>query len=120
MQLHHNVQISYQAAHEAYSTLTNDNIQYERDVYQQLPSYLKRLEQQNPDVYTNLEIQPCTDKNNNPINRFKWLFISPAQHSFRYCRKFIAVDGTFCKAHFVQVLLLAVTIDANGHIVLLP
>lgn len=34
-------------------------------------------------------------------------------------RKFIAVDGTFLKARFVQTLLLAVGIDGNGNILLL-
>lgn len=34
-------------------------------------------------------------------------------------RKFMAVDGTFLKARFIQTLLLAVGIDANGKNVLL-
>lgn len=34
-------------------------------------------------------------------------------------RKFIAVDGTFLKARFVQTLLFAVGIDANGKNLLL-
>jgi transposase-like protein len=34
-------------------------------------------------------------------------------------RKFMAIDGTFLKARFIQTLLLAVGIDANGHNLLL-
>lgn len=38
-----------------------------------------------------------------------------SQGTFQLFRRFIAVDGTFLKGRFVQVLLLAVGIDANGH-----
>lgn len=120
IQLHHNAIVSYQAAHEVYSVLANDNIGYERDSYQRLPAYIEQIRQHNPDCYTHLETQPDTD-NKIILQRFHRLFISPApaRYSFQHCRKFIAVDGTFCKARFPQILLLAVTIDANGHIVLL-
>lgn len=49
------------------------------------------------------------------------VFICPheAQLSFIQCRNFSAVDGTLLKAQFVQTLLLAGGIDANGHNVLL-
>jgi hypothetical protein len=48
---------------------------------------------------------------------FKRVFICPAesQLSFIQMRKFMAVDGTFLKSHYVQTLLSAVGIDANGH-----
>lgn len=54
-------------------------------------------------------------------NLFRRVFVCPAesQLSFIQCRKFLAVDGTFLKAHFQQTLLLAVTVDANGHYLLL-
>lgn len=35
------------------------------------------------------------------------------------CRRFVAADGTFLKGKFVQTLLLAVGIDANGHALIL-
>jgi transposase-like protein len=39
--------------------------------------------------------------------------------TFRLLCRFVAVDGTFLKGRFVQTLLLAVSIDANGHNTLL-
>jgi len=55
------------------------------------------------------------------IDNFLRCFICPAQSraSFSLCRRFLAVDGTFLKARFVQSLLLAVTIDVNGQNTLL-
>lgn len=52
---------------------------------------------------------------------FQRVFICPVQSqlSFIQMRKFMAVDGTFLKAPFVQSLLLAIGINANGKNVLL-
>lgn len=52
---------------------------------------------------------------------FRRVFIAPAQSqtSFRQCRQFLAIDGTFLKAHYQQTLLLAVTVDGNGHCLIL-
>ena len=49
------------------------------------------------------------------IDNFLCCFICSAQSqtSFFLCHCFLAVDKTFLKAHFVQSLLLAVTIDVN-------
>jgi transposase-like protein len=44
---------------------------------------------------------------------------SVSNTAFRHCRRFIACDGTFLKSKFVQTLLLAVGIDANGHTLIL-
>ena len=59
--------------------------------------------------------------NNFSISQFQQIFISPheANLSFQHCQKLIALGDTFCKARFVQTLLLAATIHANGHIILL-
>jgi transposase-like protein len=38
-----------------------------------------------------------------------------SQECFGLLRRFIAVDGTFLKARFIQTLLLAIGIDADGH-----
>jgi hypothetical protein len=35
--------------------------------------------------------------------------------SFGHMRRFFAADGTFLKGRFIQQLLLAVGIDANGN-----
>ncbi len=49
------------------------------------------------------------------IGNFLRCFVCSEQSrtSFSLCRRFLAVDGTFLKARFVQSLLLAVTIDVN-------
>jgi transposase-like protein len=38
-----------------------------------------------------------------------------SRECFNLSRRFVAVDGTFLKARFIQTLLLAVGIDADGH-----
>ena len=47
---------------------------------------------------------------------FQRVFICPGEsaQSFQHMRKFLAVDGTFLKARFIQTLLFAVGIDGNG------
>jgi len=49
-------------------------------------------------------------------NVFQRIFICPTEsrNSFQHMRKFMAVDGTFLKARFIQTLLFAVGIDGNG------
>jgi len=53
--------------------------------------------------------------------RFKRLFICPltSSISFSHMRGIVAVDGTFLKGSFVHTLLLAIRVDAEGHIVIL-
>jgi hypothetical protein len=38
-----------------------------------------------------------------------------SQECFGISRRFIAIDGTFLKGRFIQTLLLAIGIDADGH-----
>ena len=70
------------------------------------------------DTIPTAEINPLSGEQ---LSQFHRIFICPAEAQlfFQQCRNFIALDGTFCKAHYIQTLLLAVSIDANGHIVLL-
>lgn len=53
--------------------------------------------------------------------RFERIFVCPTESraSYTLCRRFIVVDGTFLKARFVLILLLAVDIDANGETLVL-
>src|SRR5450432_696946 len=46
------------------------------------------------------------------------IFVCPpqARQTFRLFRRLVALDGTFLKARFILILLLAVGIDANGEI----
>lgn len=68
-----------------------------------------------------MEIVASQSDSGTSISRFQRIFVCPAeaQLSFQQCRRFVAVDGTFCKARYVQTLSIAVTIDANGHVILL-
>jgi len=124
VQLHYNEEVSYQAAHRACAKLSNNTVDYERDSYRQLPAYLARIQEANPWAYLRLDMIPTGEidpSSQQQLLQFRRVFICPAeaQLSFQQCRQFVAVDGTFCKARYIQTLLLAVSIDANGHIVLL-
>ena len=59
-----------------------------------------------PDYQTRLEIQR---------GRFYrcWIFPGATQAAFKYCRKFVAADGTFTKTLHRLVLLLLVTVDGR-------
>lgn len=126
IQIHYSENVSYTAALKAVAVLSNNLLDYVQLVYQQLPTYLNRLCKQNPAVYVNLQTLSGTHIDSLsskiiPVQRFQRIFISPAEAriSFQHCQKLIAVDETFDKARYVQTLLLAVTNDANGHILLL-
>ena len=92
--------------------MATDSLDSHRRSFQQLSSFLQAIKDTNPDTYTHLALSN---------NRFHRLFICPvtSRTSFAFCRKFIAVDGTFLKGRFIQTLLLATTIDANNNILLL-
>ena len=53
--------------------------------------------------------------------RFHSLFIAPGAtiYAFQHIRCFVAVDGTFTKTRFVQIFLLAVSMDAQDELVIL-
>ena len=53
--------------------------------------------------------------------RFHSVFVAPgaARKVFQYMPRFVAVDGTFTKNRFIQILLLAAGIDANDQLVIL-
>ena len=99
---------SYRAALNAKSFLLNDKLEDQIQQFQRIPQYLTLLQKYHPDIYTDLQLEPNT--------AFQRVFICPRQSrdSFQHMRRFLAVDGTFLKARFVQTLLLAVGIDANG------
>lgn len=106
--------IDYQVALVARNALATDSLEAHRQSFQQLPSFLRAIKDTNPNTYTNLTLT-------GDANRFHRLFICPdvSRASFSFCRKFIAIDGTFLKGRFIQTLLLATTIDANHNILLL-
>ena len=106
--------VSYKAALRAKTSLMEDTIDEQRNGFRCLPAYVSAIQAANPEAFIKLSVDHQT-------NLFQWIFVCPAQSktSFFSCHRFIAVDGTFLKTRFVQTLLLAVTIDANGHYLLL-
>jgi len=106
--------LPYKSASRIKNTLLEDTLEGQRDGFRLLSSYVAVIQQSNPATYIRLSSHHNTDS-------FQRLFICPAesQESFRHCLHFIAVDGMFLKTLFIQTLLLAVTIDSNGHTLLL-
>ena len=104
--------IDYQVALRVRNALSQDSLFEHRSSFEQLPAYIRALQQSNPTVYTHLHTHE---------NRFLRVFICPypSRSSFPFCRKFIALDGTFLKGRFIQTMLLATTLDANHNILLL-
>ena len=53
--------------------------------------------------------------------RFLRLFICPrvSREAFRHCRFFLAMDGTFTKDIFNLTILMAASVDAANHAVLI-
>jgi len=82
--------------------------------YQQLPAYLARFSAANPFTTYCLLADEETQ-------RFKRVFICPlaGSISFGHMRGIVAIDGILLKGTFAHTLLLAVGVDAEGHIVIL-
>ena len=108
--------IDYQVALRAKQALLSDGLQAHRLSFSKLSAYLEELKQQNPQAHVHLSVNPTN-------SQFQRIFICPQESadSFQYCRHFIAVDGTHLTGKFRMTLfkLLAVTIDAAGHNLLL-
>lgn len=113
MLMHYGVQVNEQAARITRSFLIKDRLDHQRQQYMKVPSYLALLHSRHPLLHTALH---TTDD-----NCFQRVFVCPlqSQSSFIQMRKFVALDGTFLKARFVQTLLLAVGIDANNNVLIL-
>ena len=117
IQMHYGEKVNYEAARLTKAALIADRLEHQREHFHKIPSYLQLLHQHNEGLYTDLH----TITDDHGLSTFQCLFICPWQsrQSFQLMRTFMAVDGTFLKARFVQTLLLAVGIDANGNILLL-
>ena len=96
-------------AAQAKHTIIRSILFSQRDQFTPFPQYLPFLEQHNSDLYAHLA--PDSD-----TNSFKICFVCPQTscQTFLHCTPFIALDGTFTKTQFIQVLL-AVGIDAENH-----
>jgi len=117
IRMHYGEKVNYEAARVTKPAIIADRLEHQREHFHKIPSYLQLLHQHNKGLYTDLHT--TMDENGHSI--FQCLFICPRQSraSFQLMRKFMAVDRTFLKARFVQSLLLAMEVDANGNILLL-
>lgn len=106
--------VGYKVCQVARLGLQGGDLATHRLSFELLPAYIDLLRIKAPRAHTNLEI--CLQ-----TNRFLRIFICPRQSrdSWIHMRRFVAVDGTFLKGRFIQQLLLAVGIDANGNTLIL-
>lgn len=118
MKIHYSVQVSKEAARLTRATLIGDRIEHQREQYKKIPAYLALLHTKNPLIVIDLHTIYDADSG---IDTFQHVFICPlqSQSSCIHMRKFMAVDGTFLKARFIQTIFLAVGIDGNGKNLLL-
>jgi hypothetical protein len=106
--------VQYKVCQVARLGLQGGDLAAHRLSFELLPAYIELLRRKASRSHTHLEIDSRT-------NRFIRVFICPHQSrgSWLHLRRFIAADGTFLKGRFIQQLLLAVGIDANGNTLIL-
>lgn len=112
-----NVDVGFEVAGELMETLVEDRAGHQQAQFLKIPDYLEVLRSSNPYLKTAVE---ALDNPHGP-STFRRVFVCPIQSqiSFMHMRKFLAMDGTFFRAEFVQTLLLAAGVDANGKNILL-
>ena len=113
VRMHYSQTVPYRTAQRVKAFLIKDRRENQIQQFQKIPHYLQLLKDKNSEIQVNLQL--------GLEEEFQRVFICPkeSRQSFLHMRKFIAVDGTFLKARFVQTLLFAVGIDANGKNLLL-
>ena len=81
----------------------------EATIFTKIPSFLRHLKEADPTAHCEYETQN---------GAFYRLFIAPTatREAVRFCRPFIALDGTFWKTRWNLTLLLAVTMDGDNQI----
>jgi len=102
-------QVSYKQSHRALKAVETRVLDDETEFFKKIPSFLEHLSQADPQAYWQLETQN---------HQFFCLFIAPGptQEAFRWCRSFLALDGTFWKTRWDLTLLLAVIMDGDNQI----
>lgn len=102
----------YSAILKAKESILHDSVAEQTLQFAQIPEYFRRLAAQDPGATANIQLVAGT---------FNRCFVAPsaARNAFRFCRPFVALDGTFLKTRFVQTLLLAATMDGANQLVLL-
>ena len=78
------------------------------------------LFREDPEIIVKHKTQQVSSKNGME-KRFHSLFIAPGAtiYAFQHIRCFVAVDGTFTNTRYVQILLLAMSMDVQDELVIL-
>ncbi|CAD6903329.1 unnamed protein product [Tilletia caries] len=109
---------TYAAIYKAKRALPGDRDAELRLQVWQLPAYLTKLGEVDRDNFAIIEPEPREDDG---VRQFERCFVAPAaaRAAFKFCRPFVALDGTFLKGRIKLVLLLAATFDSNDSLVIL-
>ena len=84
--------------------------------YQALPKWMNILKLTNPGANIVWRTIPLGGISRNVrFMRVFWTF-RPSVEGFKHCRPIIKINGTFLYGKYMGKLLIATTIDANGHI----
>lgn len=90
--------------------------------FKHIPAYCRRLEKEYSGTRAVYETHTVKTGPAKGEKRFQRVFVCPTKanrSSYKKCRPFVALDGTFLKTKWALTLLLAVGIDANNHIIIL-
>ena len=103
---------SYNTAYRVRRTIQQGDIASHNDAFRQLPSYLDRLADGDPNGSYDLRISG---------NRVSQVFIAPfcSKTAFQHLPPLFSVDGCHSRAVNDYTLLLATAHDANSHIIVL-
>lgn len=109
LRIHYNVHVNNEAARITQATLIKDRPEHQHAQFKPIPAYLRLLHSKNPYLHTNLHrisntSGQCGVGGDDKEHVFQRVFICPIQSQllFIQMRPFMAVDGTFLKARFVQ------------------
>lgn len=123
LRIHHNVHVNNEASR---ITRVKDRAKHQHTQSKRVPAYLRVFHIKNPYIHTDLHTISNTSGHRgggdgDGERTFQRVSIRPLQSQLLFIQMmpFMAVDGTFLKARFVQTLLLAVGIDGNGKSLLL-
>ncbi|XP_022149421.1 uncharacterized protein LOC111017851 [Momordica charantia] len=83
--------------------------------YEELPYWLNALVHYNVDTRVLWDLIPSNKRGNLIFGRLFWSF-GPTIEGFKHCRRLIQIDGTHLYDKYKGKLLIATSIDANGHI----
>ena len=116
VKLHHHVTITYNTTKNSKRLLLSDDLQQQGYQFQLPPADTDAVREADPEAHAQLSIE-----DREGTRRFQRLFICPgaSREAFRHCRFFLAMDGTFTKDIFNLTTLMAASVDAANHAVLI-